>query len=536
MLKVIDFVGGLCLFIYGIHMMGEGLRQASGMKLKKILKGCTKNIFLSVFIGALLTALIQSSSATSVLCIGFVNAGLMSLQQTLGIILGANIGTTITSQLIAFKLTRYCLLLITCGFLLYFVNKSNSWKNIGYSILGCGILFLGMRMMGSVVAPLATNPDVQQIFIRYSSNIFIAFFIGLVATAIFQSSSCTTGIIITLCASGLLNLQGAIPMIFGCNIGTCVTSGIASVGVSRKAKQVALAHILFNTVSSLLFLFLVPVFYKFALLSSGNIARQCANVHTLFNIVGVALFIPFNKYFAKLVNNIIPEKETEDDYRETKYLETHLLNTPSLALEASIKEILRMLKTCRCMVVYSTSALLKNDKKIIGKVYDLEVSVDYRREAVTNYLEQIMEKPISHEESMQIAPSLHVVNDVERIADHAFNIARIASQKLEKRLFFSSEEEKELSNMYNEILKMLDLTSLALCDRDLVTAKKVLVLDKQIDCIRDTLRESHKKRLRDKKCNFHSGVIFLEAVQNFEKIGDYLKNIGEKVCDGLQFE
>jgi len=533
MLKVIDFVGGLCLFIYGIHMMGEGLRQASGMKLKKILKGCTKNIFLSVFIGALLTALIQSSSATSVLCIGFVNAGLMSLQQTLGIILGANIGTTITSQLIAFKLTRYCLLLVTCGFLLYFVNKSNSWKNIGYSILGCGILFLGMKMMGDVVAPLATNPDIQQIFIRYSSNIFIAFFIGLVATAIFQSSSCTIGIIITLCASGLLTLQGAIPMIFGCNIGTCVTAGIASVGVSRKAKQVALAHILFNTVSSLLFLFLVPVFYRFALFSSVNIARQCANVHTLFNIMGVALFMPFNKYFVKLVNKIIPEKETEDDYRETKYLETHLLNTPSLALDASIKEILRMLKTCRYMVVYSISALLKNDKKIMSKIYDLEESVDYRREAVTIYLEQIMERPINHEESIQIALSLHVVNDVERVADHADNISKIAIQKLEKKVSFSNEAENELKNMYNKILNMVDLTSEALCTGDEIKAYAVKVFDKQIDTIRDTLRNSHKKRLQNKGCNFHAGVIFLEAVQNYEKIGDYLKNIGEKVCDGL---
>jgi len=534
MLRIFDFVGGLCLFIYGIHMMGEGLRQASGMKLKKILKGCTKNIFLSVSIGALLTALIQSSSATSVLCIGFVNAGLMSLQQTLGIILGANIGTTITSQLIAFKMTRYCLLLVTCGFLLYFVNKSSTWKNIGYSILGCGILFLGMGMMGNTVAPLATNSGIQQIFIKYSSNIFIAFLIGLVATAVFQSSSCTTGVIITLCSSGLLTLSGAIPMIFGCNTGTCVTAGIASIGTSRRAKQVALAHILFNVISSLLFLVLVPVFYKFAVFSSVDVARQCANVHTLFNIMGVALFIPFNKYFARLVNKLLPDKETEDDYRETKYLETHLLNTPSLALEASIKEILRMLKTCRYMVVYSAHTLLKNDKKFVIEMDNLEDSVDYRREAVTTYLEQIIERSINHEESMQIAPSLHVVNDVERIADHTVNIVRIAVQKIEKKVHFSQEAESELKVMYQKILKMVDLTASALCNRDITQAKRVLAADKEIDTIRDTFRNSHKKRLQDKGCNFHSGVIFLEAIQNFEKIGDYLKNIGEKICDGLQ--
>ena len=286
---VFSVVGGLGLFIYGIHLMGEGLQNAAGDRMRRMLKALTSNTFSGTMLGAGITAIIQSSSATTVMVVGFVNAGLMGLKQGIGVIFGANIGTTITAQIIAFKVTHYALPAIAIGACLYlFVNK-RFWKFFGLFILGFGILFLGLKIMTSMIRPLADDPGIRQIFVSFSHNPFLGILTGAVVTAIFQSSSVTTGMIITLASVGLFDIQAAIPLIFGCNIGTCVTAMLASIGTTISAKRAALAHVLFNIMATLIFLPTLPFFYKIVELTSGDVVRQVANAHTLFNVGGETL-------------------------------------------------------------------------------------------------------------------------------------------------------------------------------------------------------------------------------------------------------
>ncbi|MCK4826906.1 Na/Pi cotransporter family protein, partial [bacterium] len=301
---VFSVVGGLGLFIYGIHLMGEGLQNAAGDRLRRLLKALTKNTFSGTLLGAGITAIIQSSSATTVMVVGFVNAGLMTLTQAIGVIFGANIGTTITAQIIAFKLTAVALPAIAIGACLYLFSPKRFWKFFGLFCLGFGILFLGLKIMTSMIKPFAGDPVIQNIFVQFSENPFLGILIGAGVTALFQSSSVTTGMIITLASIGLFDLQAAIPLIFGCNIGTCVTAILASLGTTISAKRAALAHVLFNIMITLLFLPTLPFYYKIIATTSGDIARQVANAHTLFNIVGTLVLVPFASIYAKVVTRV----------------------------------------------------------------------------------------------------------------------------------------------------------------------------------------------------------------------------------------
>ncbi len=323
---VFGIFGGLGLFIYGIHLMGEGLQNAAGDRLRRWIKALTKNLFLGTMVGAFITALIQSSSATTVLVVGFVNAGLMELRQAIVVILGAHIGTTITGQIIAFKLTEYALPFVAIGAIFYlFVNK-RFWKFFGLFLLGFGILFLGLEIMTSTVEPLADEPMMQNIFVAFSKNPFLGILTGAILTAIFQSSSVTTGIVIGLGAVGLIDLKAAIPLVFGCNIGTCVTALLASVGTTISARRAALAHVVVQIVGAIIFFPALFFFYKIVSLTSSNIARQIANAHTIFNLVTTLIFIPFVGLFTKVIIKLLPGKDAIVD-SQPKFLEKHLLYT-----------------------------------------------------------------------------------------------------------------------------------------------------------------------------------------------------------------
>jgi len=298
---VFSITGGLGLFIYGIHLMGEGLQNAAGDRLRRLLKALTKNAFLGTMVGAGITAMVQSSSATTVMVVGFVNAGLMTLRQAIVVIFGANIGTTVTAQIIAFKLTDYALPAIAIGACLYLFVTKRFWRYFGLFMLGFGVLFLGLNIMTAVVKPLANNPGIQDVFVQFSKNPLLGILTGAAVTALFQSSSVTTGMVIALASVGLFDLQGAIPLIFGCNIGTCVTAILASMGTTISARRAALAHVLFNIMATLIFLPTLPFYYKIIALTSGDIARQVANAHTLFNVLGTIILIPLSGLYAKIV-------------------------------------------------------------------------------------------------------------------------------------------------------------------------------------------------------------------------------------------
>jgi len=533
---IFGILGGLGLFIYGIREMSEGLHKASGQKMRKIMHSLTGGPKRGVLVGAGITSLIQSSSATTVMVVGFVNAGLMTLTQALGVIFGANIGTTITAQLIAFKLTDYALPIIGIGMIMLLLTKRRIYKNIGEFLLGFGILFLGLGILTQIVKPLSDSPIFNEILLRFSNNPLLGVLTGTLVTAIFQSSSVTTGMILGLSMANLIDLKTALPLILGCNIGTCITAIIASIGTSIAAKRAAIAHVVFNVVGVIIFLPFLNPFRELVALTSTNITREIANAHTLFNIINTLVFIPLIPIFSKLLTRFVKGKEEEEVEYLPKYLEKHLLNTPPIAIEASIKEIVRTLGLTKKMVKISMDSFFNNELGPLEKITRREEAVDSLREAITDYLVQLMQNELGQEESKKIPALIHAINDVERIGDHAENLRDLTEQKIENRLSFTPEALEELKRIYEEISRMIDCSVNALQNNDSNEAKFIMEEECQINLMRDRLKSNHTKRLEEGKCNVLSGVVFLDIISNFEKIGDHLNNVAQAVVQGLQWE
>ncbi|MCM8779724.1 MAG: Na/Pi cotransporter family protein [Candidatus Omnitrophica bacterium] len=531
---IFGLLGGLGLFIYGIHEMSEGLHKISGQKMRRIMHSLTGGPKRGILVGAGVTALIQSSSATTVMVVGFVNAGLMTLTQSLGVIFGANIGTTITAQLIAFKLTDYALPIIGIGMIMYLLARRRVYKNIAEFLLGFGILFLGLNILTKVLKPLGNFPIFNEVMISFSQNPILGIITGAFVTAIMQSSSVTTGMVLGLSITGLINLHSAIPLILGCNIGTCVTALIASIGTSVTAKRAAFAHIFFNFIGVIIFLPFIGLFSELVSFTSRDVTRQIANAHTLFNVINTLIFIPFIPLFAKFLTRIIKGKEEEEVEYLPKYLEKHLLNTPPIAIEAAIKEIVRTLDLTKKMIAIGMESFLNNDLKPLERITRREEAVDSLREAITDYLVRLMQGELGVEESKKIPLLIHAINDVERIGDHAENLRSLVEQKIENSLPFSSTALEELKRMYHEITNMITCSMKALQQNDTNEAKFIMEEECQINSMRDRLKSNHIKRLEEGKCNVISGVVFLDMVSNFEKIGDHLNNVAQAVLEGLQ--
>ena len=537
MLREIIFgvVGGLGLFIYGIREMSEGLHKASGERMRRIMNNFTGHPIKGVAVGAGITSLVQSSSATTVMVVGFVNAGLMTLVQALGVVFGANIGTTITAQLIAFKLTDFALPVIGLGMFAMLFSRRKLHKNIGEFLLGFGILFLGLSILTSVVKPLGQYPQFNNILLSFSRNPILGVMAAAAVTAIFQSSSITTGMVLSLSMAGLINLQTALPLILGCNIGTCVTALIASIGTGISAKRASLAHIMFNVLGVVIFFPFLGIFGRLVSYTSADIPRQIANAHTFFNVINTLIFLPFLRPFANLLTRMIKSKDGEEEMEYLpKYLDRHLLNTPPIAIDASIKEIIRTLGITQKMVASAMQSFFKNDDRSLDKIAQREEAVDSLREAITNYLVELMQQELGASESRKIPALIHVVNDVERIGDHAENLRDLTEQKIEGRMLFSSCALDELKKMYYDLSSMIDSSIKALSDTNIDEAKVVLKKESHINTLRDRLKENHVRRLEKGDCNVLSGVVFLDIVSNLEKIGDHLTNVGQAVRDGLQ--
>jgi phosphate:Na+ symporter len=538
MLKELIFgiIGGLGLFIYGIWEMSEGLHKASGEKMRKILHNFTGSPLRGVLLGTGITSIIQSSSATTVMVVGFVNAGLMTLIQALGVIFGANIGTTITAQLIAFKLTDYALPIIGIGMLTILLAKKKTHKYIGEFLLGFGILFLGLNILTNVVKPLGQYPLFNNILISFSRNPLLGVLAGTVITAIIQSSSVTTGMVLGLAMVNLIDLRAAISLVFGCNIGTCATALLASIGTNVAARRAAAAHIMFNIIGTVIFLPFLDPFQNLVSHTSSELPRQIANAHTIFNVVNTIIFLPFIPLYANLLTKIVKGKEEEEIEYLPKYLEKHLLNTPPIAIDAAIKETIRTLGLTQRMVSLAMSSFFNNDSKSLEKITRGEEAVDSLREAITNYLVELMQQELSAEESRKIPPLIHAINDVERIGDHAENLRDLAQQKIDNRMPFSNIAIEELKKMSEDINRMMACSINALKLNNVDEAKPVLDQECQINTLRDTLKDNHVKRLEQRQCNVLSGVVFLDIISNLEKIGDHLTNVAQAVIEGLQWD
>lgn len=554
MLKEMIFstVGGLGLFLFGMGLMSNGLKKVAGGKLKSLLEALTRRRIIAVLVGALTTCLIQSSSATTVMTVGFVNAGLLTLRQALSVVLGANVGTTFTAWLVSafalFKITNYALPTVGVGLLINLLGKTQKTKSLGEVMLGFGILFLGIYFMKEGFAPLQDNQEVNDALIWLGGNPLLAVLAGAVITMLLQSSSASIAIVQMLALQGAfgtdwhLAFRVAIPFILGDNIGTTITAQIAALRTSRNAKRTAMGHTLFNTIGVAYMLPLVWTgWFCDAVewitpfkLSQGTIMVHIAVSHSMFNIFNTIVFLPTIGVLEKIVMKVLPVTAEELAYKPVA-LEKHLLNTPVIALEQTKREILRMATTAKQAVQQSVSGLVNDDRKELASVMQTEDFIDEMQYEITSYLSALSRRQLSDEVSTELPVLLHTVNDLERVGDHAVNIVEIAERKIEQKVSFSDWALSETEKLQKEAEEMFDCIIGALKDNDITTAQSALINEAHLNRMQLEFRRSHVQRMSEGVCSAEAGLIFIDLVDNIEKIGDHLTNIAQAVIGGLQW-
>jgi len=546
------FVGGLGLFLFGMKIMSEGLQKVAGDRMRKILAALTNNRVIGTLVGLGVTAIIQSSSATTVMVVGFVNAGLMSLVQSIGVVLGANIGTTVTAQLIAFKITHYALPAIGAGALLKLFARSKRWMYIGEVLLGFGILFFGLTTMEHAFEPIKKAEEFRQIFLLVGHYHLLGVLIGTILTVIVQSSSATIGITIALANSGLLSFDAAVALILGENIGTTITANLAAIGTNLAAKRTALAHFLFNAIGVGYMLILLPVFIKVVnSITPGNadlviqsqqqaaafgmaigdkpyIARHIANAHTMFNIINTIIFLPLVGVLAKLTTLMIRGKDEEQEFH-LKYIDNRVLNTPPIALGQARAETKRMAMLTVEMLQETLEFMTDQDDKHLPPMLKKEDTVDLLQKEITDFLVALSQKSITQETSKDIASMMHMVNDLERIGDYCENVWDLIARKKAQRIVFSDTATTEVQELGQKTLDFLNFVVAALERQDRTIKPKASYLEENIDQLEEALRDNHIVRLNTGECAVHQGLIFIDMLHNFEKIGDHTYNVTKAI-------
>lgn len=535
---LVPLFGGLGLFLYGMNVMSEGLETAAGDSMKRIVEKLTTNRILAVIVGAIVTVLVQSSSATTVMVVGFVNAGVMNLVQAVGVIMGANIGTTITAQLVAFKLTDIAPIAIALGVVLRMTAKKSQTKNIANVLIGFGILFLGMGTMSAAMKPLRSNQGFVDLLQSFGQGTPLSIFLGVLAgfgvTAVVQSSSATTAILVTMAAAGLLDLQSAMPMLFGANIGTCVTAMLSSIGANKTAKRAALVHLLFNVIGALVFLiFLLQPTTWIVEWLGGEPERQLANAHTVFNIANTLLMIPFAGVLVKVVQIMIPitEDEAEEDSHGIKYLDERILQTPSIAVVQVIKEVLHMGNITRRALEASHKAIINNDMNQAKKVFKYEKTINEMEHKIGDYLVKLSNSNISDDQRNIIDGLFSTINDIERVGDHADNMAELAVTKIEGKIVFSEKAQEEFIQMSDKVLESFKKSLSSMKHDDTHIAKAVIEIEGEVDEMEKSLRRRHIRRLNENRCNTQAGIIFLDLISNLERVSDHASNVAIAVID-----
>lgn len=530
---VISLMGGLGLFLYGMNLMGEGLQKSAGTRLKAIIKLLTSNIFMGVLVGTGVTAVIQSSSATTVMVVGFVNAGIMTLKQAIGVIMGANIGTTVTAQLVSFNLNGMAPVALGIGIVLYLFGKNPKIKHISEILIGFGMLFTGMEFMKDAVEPLRDYKGFTDMLVSFGQYPLLGLLLGFGITAIVQSSSASMGMLVALAAEGLIPLNAALPILYGQNIGTCVTSLLSSIGANKNAKRAAVIHLIFNVLGTVLFLIFLnkPVVSLVTGMDPGNVARQIANTHTLFNIISVLILLPFNNIIIKMAMRIIPDKaEDEEDIKTVKYIDDKMLEIPSIALINTIKETSRMGKKAKESLDCSISAILEKSDEYIGKVFVKEETVNELQKIILNYLLKLSKTAALDEDSREAVDNLfNTVNDIERIGDHAKNIAELSQIMIDGDLEFSEQGKNQLEEIYNYVISAYNSALEAFKNDDINMAYKVFRIEEKVDMMEKTCRASHMYRLNNNLCSIDNGVVFLDIITALERVSDHAVNIAKRV-------
>ena len=526
--NLLSFLAGIGLFLFGIKTMGDGLEYAAGSKMKKILGTLTKNKFLAVGMGALVTALIQSSGATTVMVVGFVNAGLMNLAQAAGVIMGANIGTTITSVLIAMNLSDIAPIAIFVGVFMYMFVKKDIIKHIGQIIAGFGMLFWGLSTMSSSMAPLGESETFIHFMTNYSNPI-VGILIGLILTAIMQSSSASIGILQALAFQGLVPISFAVYIIYGQNIGAVITTILSSLSTKTNSKRTAVIHLLFNVFGTILFLLITAFTPYVSLLEriSDSVAVQISAAHIIFNVVSTVVMFPFINQLIKLSCILVPDKEPKDTKLEFEFYDTRLLSTPPVAVEQIGKEVLRMAYLARDNFVRAADALIKSDTTECQKVDEVEDVINFLNHEITSNLVKINALDLDYTDAKYIGRLFHVVNDIERVGDHAINLSEAAQVRSKEGLGITDEAVAELENMRRCVVELLNGSIEAFKKQELTEseAKRLNTLESTTDDLKERYENAHIERLNKNKCETRSGLMFVNTLIDFERIGDHATNI-----------
>jgi len=548
-------LGGLGFFLFGMGLMSDGLKKVAGQKLKSILESMTKRAIVAFLVGAGITALVQSSSATTVMVVGFVNAGLLTLKQAICVVIGTNVGTTATAWLVsisgigAFKISTYALPLVGLGFLMQTFGRTRVMKSTGQVLLGFGILFVGIDFMKGAFGDLKNSTKVQEMFGTLSAHPILAILAGTVITTLLQSSSASIAIVQAMAMGGAFGgdwtkaVGVVIPFVVGSNIGTTITAQLAALQANLNGKRTAWAHTMFNIIGSII---AMPFIYlgMFASVvrfiapwpaSPEKLVWDIALAHLFFNLVNSAIFLPFARLLEKLVSKMLPEKAADTMVRPV-VLEQHLLDTPVIALEQAKREIVRMARTANTAVERAIEGIVDNSVRKLGSVREIEDFVDVFQLEITSYLSALSRRQLDDQISTELPVLLHAVNDLERVADHAVNIAEVAERKIERRFSFSESALAEAGRLHDEIEAMFENVTTALESNDEHMARMALSNEERINAMQVEFRRSHVARMSEGICTAETGLIFIDLVDNIEKIGDHLTNIAQAIIGGLQWE
>lgn len=538
---VFSLLGGLALFLYGMQMMSNGLEAAAGNRMKQILEKLTSNRFLGVLVGAGITAVIQSSSATTVMVVGFVNSGMMTLRQAVWIIMGANIGTTITGQLIALDIGAIAPLIAFAGVALILFIKKEKVHHWALIVAGLGILFIGMDMMSTSMMPLRDSEAFVSLMTKFSNPI-LGILAGMIFTAIIQSSSASVGILQALATSGLIGLPNAVFVLFGQNIGTCITAVLASIGANRNAKRTTIIHLMFNIIGTTIFTIvciMTPLTSLVESFTPGRVSAQIANMHTLFNIVTTLLLLPFGTYLAKLATKILPDRpEEKNDAMHLEYIPSlelkreNQIGLSAIAVNGIQKEISRMMDMAKENIERSFEAVLEGKTTLLPEVSEREEYIDYLNKEISKYISRIMVNEHNREDSKYISALFKVCGNLERIGDHAINICEYTKLMEEKKIHFSPKVLEEIGQMKQVSLEAMNKLERVRMGSSRSDIREIEEVEQKMDDMTEEYRNNQLERMQVGVCSDEACVLYSEMLTDFERIGDHILNIGQEMGQG----
>ena len=537
---LMQLAGGLGLFLFGMKLMGDGLEMAAGSKLRGMIERLTKNKYMGALVGLVVKAVIQSSSATTVMVVGFVNAGLMNLAQAVGVIMGANIGTTVTGVMIAINLTAIAPIAVLIGVVMISFIKRNSVKHIGQIIAGFGILFMGMKMMSTAMEPLSESEVFTSLMTSFS-NPLLGVLVGLVFTAIIQSSSASVGVLQALGAAGAITLPSAIYVIYGQNIGTCVTALISSVGTSKTARRTAVVHLMFNVFGAILFI-VISMLFPFAELvqriAPGSVMAQISIVHVIFNIVCTAIMLPLSSLLVKVACKVIPGSDPVKSSNSLAYLDARILSTPPVAVAQLFKEVDRMGQLAKETLGMAMDALITQDNTKVDQIYENENTINFLNRGIAEYLVKINGLDLEDYDRQALGSMYHVISDMERIGDHSENLCELAQTLKKSKQKFSPWAVEQATEMRNRVEAMLEeaLQMFASRETQPQMAADINRREEIIDDATQELKDLHIERLNQGKCSVVAGTVFMDMLTNLERIADHCTNIAYSMTNQKNHE